>query len=493
MRTTVAPVEFTGEMLTITPDEFLSQSASKAPFVKPISVTLDAVLRNLPGRRQVWRAHWEGAEPLLLKRYLPHPHQERDQQREWKNIKKLSALDLNFPVPLFSGKDAEGAAIIALSYIKDARTLQEHLFDNCTKTERRIIFKKLLETLAAQHHVGVWQHDPHLENFLWRAPEIYPVDAAEFCFRSTRKSGLDLTTRVRSLSRVFIQLPYAWEQELWETLPVYIQNWGINDLSKQTTASFLQSLRRCIPRYRKRRLVRYLKKTQRSCSEFASSHFQNGLLICKRELPLTLKKRLIEDPDGLLAEGKLIKSGTTATVAEVTDEDDRPYILKRYNPKPWSYRLSHLHSPSRARRSWVNGNGWRIAGLPTPQPWACLEEKAGPFTIRSFLLTAKAPGIPLSDFVSEHQQQPDILRAAALALNDVWKGWRMFRAVHGDLKANNILADTNGRLYFIDLDSFRFFLPPLLYRERLKKDRRRFMQNWQNNPEVAAIFEEALT
>ena len=484
-------MDLTGQTLSINIEEATTPHIPS----NPLEVTLDTLLRDLPGRRQVWSAHCKGTQalpPLLIKRYTPHSHQERDRQREWTNLKKLYALGLTLPPPLFTGQEADGTTIVALRYIKDARTLRDSLFDNspeaASKPQQGHLFRRLLETLGVQHRAGVWQSDPHLENFLWQPPHLYALDAAGFRFHHCPKRlGLNHRTRVHNLAQIFIQVPYTYESELWDAIPAYLQHHPHLSVTRLS-----QSLRRRLPLHRKRRLVRYIKKTQRSCSAFEHSHFHNRHLLCDRKLPTTLKTHLCRDPDNLIAQGKIIKNGTTATVAEIHSEDGQTYILKRYNPKPVSYRLSHICTHSRARRSWINGNAWRLLGLPTPRPWACVEEKQGPFTVRSFLLTAKDTGKTLLEFARQHQHHPQTLYATAVAFTHVWHAWRALRAVHGDLKATNILVDPQGQPSFIDLDSFHFFLPPILYRARFKKDLHRFMQNWHNNPAVAVIFSKAL-
>jgi serine/threonine-protein kinase RIO1 len=63
------------------------------------------------------------------------------------------------------------------------------------------------------------------------------------------------------------------------------------------------------------------------------------------------------------------------------------------------------------------------------------------------------------------------------------------RAVHGDLKANNLLVSESGEVSFIDLDAAEFLLPKATWKARREKDRLRFMANWNNDPEIARLLQ----
>lgn len=448
-----------------------------------IEITLERTLRELAGRRSVHKGQW-GSTFIVAKRYLAHPKQSRDRQQEWKHLKKLYTLGLNVPEPLCWGVDNTGAEIVLLRYLENGQNLQDYLFANCPRQERQEIFQQLMETLAGHHRAGLWQRDIHLGNFIWDGEQLYALDAASFKFAS---APLSLALCAKNLARLFVAGKWSWTREMWKELPVYTEKMGRPEWVEPLGRKLCQ----WVPHFRKKRLIRYLKKTRRSCSAFEKHDSMRTTLLTERALPSALRKQLLEDPDHLIEAGKLIKDGNTCTVAEF-DSDGRTYIIKRYNLKPLFYRIGHIFHSSRALKSWSSGHGWRLIGLPTPRPWACLEEKNGCLRGRSFLLMEKDFGTPLQPFISKHHSELDLLNTVAAGFVEIWQAWKLLKASHGDLKASNILVSGKGALSFIDLDSFCFFLSPFFYRKNRKKDYHRFMRNWQETPEVAAFFRERI-
>ena len=70
----------------------------------------------------------------------------------------------------------------------------------------------------------------------------------------------------------------------------------------------------------------------------------------------------------------------------------------------------------------------------------------------------------------------------------MWQDLGALRLGHGDMKATNFIVDPAGKLWLIDLDGMRRYRTGPLLRAERRKDLARFMRNWQERPEVAAIF-----
>ena len=448
-----------------------------------MEITLQFTFRKLKGRRSVDRALW-GSTPIVVKRYFPHPKQSRDRQREWERLKKLYSLGLDVPEPLCWGVDNTGAEVVVLRYLENGRNLEDYLFADCSQQERQVIFQQLMEVLATHHRAGLWQGDSHLGNFIWDGEKLYALDAASFKFVS---GSLNLALRAKNLAQLLVAGKWSWTEEMWEALPFYTEKMGRSEWIEPLK----KKLGQWIPYLRKKRLKGYLKKTRRSCSDFERQRSRGKCLLTERILPAALKQQFAENPDRLIQDGEVIKAGNTCTVAAF-EMGGQAYILKRYNLKPLFYRICHIFHTSRALKSWSSGHGWRLIGLPTPRPWACLEERRWPLRGRSFLLLEKDFGTPLEAFVSEHWNQPDLLSMVTATFAQVWRAWGQLKAFHGDLKASNILVSEEGSLSFLDLDSFRFFLSSFCFRRKRKKDYCRFIRNWQENPEVAALFHERI-
>ncbi len=217
------------------------------------------------------------------------------------------------------------------------------------------------------------------------------------------------------------------------------------------------------------------------------------------ELPAALVDRLWSTPDEVLSRGHMLKDGDRSTVVRValdsTSEDasrsnaDRHCTLKRYNLKSPLHTAMHMPLRSRARWSWLNGRRLIKAGLPTPAPLACVEERRhGLLRLRSYLLTTFVPGRSLLDTI--HSGEVDAAELASLAKQfaRIWQTLGQLRAGHGDMKATNFIVDPQGKLWLVDLDGLRIHRSGVLLRRERRHDLVRFMRNWQDRPEVAAVF-----
>src|SRR5205085_1042208 len=107
---------------------------------------------------------------------------------------------------------------------------------------------------------------------------------------------------------------------------------------------------------------------------------------------------------------------------------------------------------------------------------------------RSYLLTEFVAGTPLREFVARQKPGAEIVRNLAEQFCQIWRGLGTLHGGHGDMKESNFLVDPQNRLWMIDRGGMRVYpVGPLLHSER-RKDIARFMRNWQEMPEVAAIF-----
>ena len=114
-------------------------------------------LRDLPGRRAVWKAHVYGTN-VLLKVYNKHAKQHRDVDAEWDNAIRLMEYNLRAASPLFRCVGKNGEMALAFEYIDKGEIFTEHI-----KTVKNplYILKSLFEMHAKQHNVGCYQSDNH--------------------------------------------------------------------------------------------------------------------------------------------------------------------------------------------------------------------------------------------------------------------------------------------------------------------------------------------
>jgi hypothetical protein len=187
----------------------------------------------------------------------------------------------------------------------------------------------------------------------------------------------------------------------------------------------------------------------------------------------------------------LYKFGSRSIVGSYNLEGDRRVVLKYYYPSNPAKHLSYGIRGSRCRQSWLAGLAFNFIGVPTPAPLMIAEWErfGGIWLSKSFLATLPAEGIALNAFIRNHGCDHPLVDRAADSLRRSFALMAKHRAVHGDLKANNLLISESGEVSFIDLDAAEFLLPEATWKVRREKDRLRFMANWKNDPEIARRFQ----
>jgi tRNA A-37 threonylcarbamoyl transferase component Bud32 len=164
---------------------------------------------------------------------------------------------------------------------------------------------------------------------------------------------------------------------------------------------------------------------------------------------------LLADPDQVLEKGLILKAGNTVRAARV-ELNGNYYFLKRFNCKGWRYSLKNAFRRSRAVRSWLVAWGFRLRGVPIPQPIICLEERRMRLLRRSYILFEFVENA--GSLTSVWPRLDATARRGLLVRLGMLLGrMHFFGALHGDLKWNNILVTNNceGNLYLTDLDGSR--------------------------------------
>lgn len=186
----------------------------------------------------------------------------------------------------------------------------------------------------------------------------------------------------------------------------------------------------------------------------------------------------------------LYKFGSRSIVGAYTLTTGDPIVLKYYYP---SNPAKHLHygiNGSRCHQSWIAGIALNHLGIPTPPPLLIAEwtRLRGLWLSKSFLATRPAQGIALDAFIRTHGTDHPLLQKAAHSLQRSFHIMAQNRAIHGDLKANNLLLTDTGEITFIDLDATALLLPEPTWKTLRQKDHTRFHANWKNNPDAAHLF-----
>lgn len=188
--------------------------------------------------------------------------------------------------------------------------------------------------------------------------------------------------------------------------------------------------------------------------------------------------------DDCVNAGEPYKHDQTTTVAKVKIGRSE-LVLKRYNPRSFGHKIKRALRRSRAQRCWQMSYLFTEAGINVAAPVFMFEERflfirkqayfANQYLLGDELLQA-LPNMTL-------EQQSKVAEAFRQAMTKMQLG----KLSHGDMKASNLLW-VDDKLFFIDLDAARQHKSNASWRRANRRDRKRFLKNWRNMPELQTLF-----
>lgn len=430
-----------------------------------VELLCEDVLRILPGRRLVCRAR-QGNKRVLVKLFLGEDRQ-REAQEDALGVKAMMAAGILTPkLRLESSVQDKGYPVLLFDFVPEARSFRQS-WTEADNRQRIALLEDLLRLVAKQHQAGLRQRDFHLNNFILDAQRrLYAIDGGDFIVSA---NALSRRAAVANLGVLFGHLPRRVLLDGPQLLDAYLIQRGW-----QGSTRWHRQLSKAADAFRHRRARRISRKGFRNCSEFVVRR-RDRLRICqRRDLPRAALDDWLQSSNlAPLSEETILKPGNSQTVW-VSRIGGREVVIKRYNLKSRLHALRRMFTRSRASRSWENALSLRAYHIATPQPLAMIEERRFGFRRRAWLITDRAAGIGAHRYISEHSDEQTLARLASVV-----KAFGENGLVHGDMKATNFMM-TDELVEVIDLDSlFRPLTAPVL-RARVAKDRRRFLQNWED-------------
>ena len=449
-----------------------------------LMLEVSEALRILPNRREVYAGRLQADQrAVVAKRFLEHPKQARDWRREWDGLVKLDALSLPAPMPLCVAEEVNGSAVwVIMARIDGAVSVQDAFLEGDSE-EHTELAQQLAKLVDAAHRAGVRQGDQHVDNWAWDGARLYLLDAGSIEFS---RHALNERARLQDLAGICVTLAPAAERAFCEAIR---SEYLIDDESLK--GRLLYALDGAIVALQAERTRRYFKKTRRSCTEFFETQTDAYHAVHLRKADAELIEAFLANPEVLMDTGERVKSGNTCTV-QCFSRGGQAYVLKRYNKKPLTDRLRKVFSDSRALTSWSSAWVLEMAFIPTARAVAVYEDTRERLPGLRYLLMERIEGELLPDYVESCAQDTARIEAVADAFAQMWESLGRLRAVHGDLKATNLIVGPEGRLSLFDLDAFRFGLKASAFERGREKDLKRFMKNWADRPDLAELFETKL-
>ena len=409
-------------------------------------------------------------------------------KREWQNeqqgIGELSAAGIPAPEIIYSDTLSDlDTRIIVFSELLGAESAR-HRWEYGNEAERKILAMQMVELIAGHHKAGLRQTDCHLLNFVFSEDVLYTLDAADIIksvaplSRKVAMQGLvDLLGLFNQQYDVLIPSLYEY---YWQCRKEPVDEIELNELMKDVAT------------LREYKLRKYLMKIYRSCSEFIAKRSWQRFSVYRRDTDNSNIQKLVNNPDIELIDSSysVIKDGNTCTVSLI-ETPAQKLVCKRYNIKSAWHGLMRAFRASRASCSWRNAYRLSVLHIETPLPIALVEQRFGPIRRKAWLFMSYIEGVSAHDFFRD-DSHADQWHIAASQFAVLFSKMVQARLSHGDMKATNFIF-SDDELFVIDLDSMQQHASDASFAVAFRKDMQRFMQNWDELPDVATLFREQLS
>jgi len=473
------------------------------------------LLRIVPGKRLVFlgqASHSDNADKKVIIKLFVHPTKAKKHWlRECSGAQLLKQQHIPSPEILFQECTEAGIYILAFTYIEGQTLAQfwsahsnEHAIEHSNhhqktaQEQKKKQLIKLIPVLFQHHEADLCHQDLHYGNFLLGTDkQIYTLDGEEV---KHSKSRLKISQRLDNLALFLAQTFDISQSFSFSLVDQYSHLCKIN-----LTASDKQQFWQKIRYYQHQRIEHYLKKMLRECTEVMSQKHQinnststtvQSDSLCRREFYKPALKSLLAEPELFFQENSpqlnslyqpvFLKQGNTCTVISVIIDGER-YVIKRYNPKSFMYKLLHLGRHSRARKSWLNAHLLNFIDISTPAPVALVETRGLTSLLKptcSYFICKFQSGQTSWDYFCDkesektHMNKQDNKKDLAHLLLEALTKLTQLKITHGDLKGSNIIIAQH-QVYLLDLDAMKQHKRHWTFNKQWHRDKKRFLKNWE--------------
>jgi len=435
-------------------------------------------VRVIPNKRLVCKGSWRG-QAVYVKIFAATTTAHRDCQREVDGSKALTQHNIAAAQIIYQGQLPEQHTYIVIYGSIEPAVVLDDAWQTADLEEKRDLLQNLTQVVAQHHEEGIHQQDMHLGNFIRSDDVIYTVDAADIQIHKDKLNKRDSFT---NLSLLFAQISPLHDDLARTAFKLYTQLRGW-----QSSGSQLDAFMNSVGKVRRTRKEKYLKKIFRETSAFISGNSLMEFNVYDRSFDGEDVRQILQDPDACIEAGEIIKQGNTCTVASVESELGT-LIIKRYNIKNSWHAMRRALAQTRASISWRNAHRLQLYQITSAQPVALLERCFGPVHFQSYFVMGEVKGPSCWEYFEDPAVSMHDKENVAVGISDLFELLRFHKISHGDMKATNLIIN-NYQPILLDLDAMREHTSSFTFKKAHASDMQRFLQNWQDRPDIFALFQ----
>lgn len=445
----------------------------------------EKVVRIIPKRRMVVFGEWQG-KAVVAKIFFDPRRAKHHYQKEIAGVRLFQDHKIPTPELFYEGVSADKRIYVLLfDRIFDARNLEELWQEKIFLKALMPDLKSVMIELATQHVLGVLQNDLHLKNFLLTEKIVYTLDGAQVELFPKILSKQD---SINNLALFLSQLGTGIERAQIELYRHYAKARGWLIKTRDVRELF-----RKIKHYASLRWQRYEKKIFRECTDFSRiRHFKSNGMYDRKYAGSELTE-FLNNPEMAFNHdsAKILKNGRSSTVIKVI-LDKRQFVIKRYNIKGIFHYLRRCFRDTRAKESWRLAQKLTLARIATAAPVAFIENKLFGLRGKSYYVMEYIPGEHIGEFFTRFQGDAEKIRLLLKRTVMLLKTLTNIGITHGDLKMSNILVNKYVQPLVIDLDGAVEHTSLASLRKSWRKEIKRFLRNFDQQPQLQTQFMKEL-
>ncbi len=470
--------------------ELLSESfAFDSPFRLNLAgeqeLVVERVLRIIPQRRMVVLGSWQGRD-VVAKLFFDVKRAKHHFDKDIAGIQLLQ--DHKVPTPRIYAQtlsDDQHVHVLILEHIAESQNLEDVWLSAKHPEDIMHVLRAAIVELATQHVLGVVQKDLHLKNFLCTEKVIYTLDGAQI---ELVPHLLPKKPSMQNLALFLSQFGAGMEVYQEKLFRFYAKSRGWLVKQEDVTEIFF-----LIKSWNEQRWLRYAKKIFRDSTHFARKQDWTSLSMHNRAYAMPEFQAFLQQPEMAFLHPSAIylKNGRSSTVIKV-ELDGRELVVKRYNLKNSWHFLRRCMRPTRAYCSWRLAQKLNLFGISTAKPVAFIEKRMLNLRGTSYYVTEYVQGQHAQDYFGSLSVS-DLSPAMIERIVQLLKTLAKVAITHGDLKATNILINAEEKPVLIDLDGAVEHLSLSSLNAAWRKEIKRFLQNFQDQPVLLDRFKTELS